>query len=368
VKIVYGIHGYGRGHATRALTVLPELTKRHEVLILAGGDAYDLLSLEYPVQKLPTLRHYYGRGHRNSRFHTVWNNLPVVRDLLLRGKQFQKVRGLFTNFQPDVAISDAEAFTHRVARALKIPRIGFDHFGIMVYCKPWVPWYDHFRMAGAIALYRFLFGQPERVIVSSFYPAPARVEGVQVAAPLLRKEIRETPVSDGEHLLVYLNKGESQFTPRLRHALLNCGRSVRVYGLEGRRSEGPLSFHSSSNLPFVEDLASCQAVISTAGNQLVGEAIYYQKPMLVMPESTVEQRLNARQLEALGLGQASTFERVDASLIKGFLARRKEYVERMRALAQQSWHEALDLIEQYLAELAPQAAQGTPSEARHAGA
>ena len=36
MRIVYGIHGYGRGHATRALGVLPELRQRHEVLGLAG--------------------------------------------------------------------------------------------------------------------------------------------------------------------------------------------------------------------------------------------------------------------------------------------------------------------------------------------
>ena len=35
-KIVYGVHGYGRGHAVRAQAVLGELTRTCEVLVMAG--------------------------------------------------------------------------------------------------------------------------------------------------------------------------------------------------------------------------------------------------------------------------------------------------------------------------------------------
>jgi UDP:flavonoid glycosyltransferase YjiC (YdhE family) len=39
MRIAHGVFGYGRGHATRAAAVLPELETRHEVRIFAGGDA-----------------------------------------------------------------------------------------------------------------------------------------------------------------------------------------------------------------------------------------------------------------------------------------------------------------------------------------
>jgi UDP:flavonoid glycosyltransferase YjiC (YdhE family) len=35
MRILYGVHGYGRGHAVRSLAVLSELRLRHEVLVLA---------------------------------------------------------------------------------------------------------------------------------------------------------------------------------------------------------------------------------------------------------------------------------------------------------------------------------------------
>jgi len=56
MRIVYGIHGYGRGHSSRALAVLPELAARHELLILAGGDAREALRADYSVVPIPTLR------------------------------------------------------------------------------------------------------------------------------------------------------------------------------------------------------------------------------------------------------------------------------------------------------------------------
>ncbi|MEO1232096.1 MAG: glycosyltransferase family protein, partial [Myxococcota bacterium] len=47
MRILYGVHGYSRGHATRAAAVLSELVKEHEVLIFAGADAYDLLKSDF---------------------------------------------------------------------------------------------------------------------------------------------------------------------------------------------------------------------------------------------------------------------------------------------------------------------------------
>ena len=68
-------------------------------------------------------------------------------------------------------------------------------------------------------------------------------------------------------------------------ALAACGREVRVYGLGAQPSaSGNLRFLAVDERRFMEDLATCTAVVSTAGNQLVGEALYLGKPVLVMPE------------------------------------------------------------------------------------
>jgi UDP:flavonoid glycosyltransferase YjiC (YdhE family) len=57
------------------------------------------------------------------------------------------------------------------------------------------------------------------------------------------------------------------------------------------------------NDEFIADLASCKAVISSRGQQLIGEARYFGKPPLVvrMPKQH-EQEINARYTKKEGLG------------------------------------------------------------------
>ena len=58
---------------------------------------------------------------------------------------------------------------------------------------------------------------------------------------------------------------------------------------------------------FIDDLAGCQAVVSTAGNQLVGEALHLGKPLLVIPEPrNFEQAVNGHFLEERGAGWCET--------------------------------------------------------------
>ena len=116
MKIIYGIHGYGRGHAMRARGVLPELVRRHEVLILAGGDAYQALTHDYTVRRVPTLQFHYTRNGRMSNCLTFNRNLPAVLDLWFKGLAADMVIDLVAGFRPDVVISDSEPFTHHAAR------------------------------------------------------------------------------------------------------------------------------------------------------------------------------------------------------------------------------------------------------------
>lgn len=351
MRIVYGVHGYGRGHATRSLTVFPELARKHELLILAGGEAYAAIWPDYPVVRIPTLGYYYGRNARRSNWQTFKRNLPAVLDLLLRGPAFQMVLDAVRDFRPDVIISDAEAWTHRAARLLQIPRIGFDHFGVMAYCRPRLPLGDRLISRRDVLVYKALMGQPQRVIVSSFYDAPPARKGVRVVGPMLRPEVLAVEPSRGSFLLAYFNNGAHQFTPRVEEALRGLDCRVLVYGTPRQGSRGNLEFRSPSNLPFIEDLAGCRAVISTAGNQLVGEALHFGKPMLVMPEDCVEQRLNASELVRMGIGMQVAHSALATRTIQEFLEREPEYLRQIRQYARDGRAEALAAIDQFIEEL-----------------
>ncbi|MEL6348107.1 MAG: glycosyltransferase family protein, partial [Myxococcota bacterium] len=286
MRIAYGVHGYSRGHATRASAVLTSLCERHEVRIYAGGDAYDFLSRKFPVERIPSLGFSYNQNGKMSKLKTFLNNFPKALDLFRHGPQFRQLLGSMRSFGPDVVISDAEAWTHRAALALGIPRIGFDHFGVMVYCRVPLALMDRLRSTMDRRLYLGFIGTPDRVLVSSFYDVPPNDETVQVIGPLLRDEVHHVQPRDGDHLLVYLNNGVRQMNRRLEGILQSLSREVRLYGAGRVGREGQIDYRPPGNLSFLRDLATCKAVLSTAGNQLVGEAIHYGKPLLVMPERT----------------------------------------------------------------------------------
>jgi len=352
MRIAYGVHGYGRGHATRAAAVLSELARRHEVLILAGGDAYDTLCREHTVTRIPTLGYRYRANGTRSNLLTFKSNYRSVMDIWRRGPVSGLVEEILRDHQTEIVISDAEPWTHRSAERLGIPRIGFDHFGIMAYCRPELTLADRLVAARDVWLYRRLMGQPERVLVSSFFPAPPRRPGVRVVPPLLRREVYSPEAARGEHLLVYFNKGEHLFSKRIENALRALERPVVVYGAGRVGPCGNIRFRAPANVSFLEDLASCRAVFSTAGNQLVGEALHFRKPMLVMPEDCPEQRMNARALEALGIGRAVPHGRVDARDLQEFLAHEDQFVRALSARAADGRREAAEALEQFIAELA----------------
>jgi uncharacterized protein (TIGR00661 family) len=359
MRIAYGVFGYGRGHASRALAVLPSLLRRHEVLLLAGGDAYDTLSSVYQAVPIPTLRYVYA-GARLSRWRTIRQSFPHLRDLFLGGDGLRSVIHSLREWRPDVAISDSDPWTHRAAALLRIPRISFDHFGILAYCRLSAPWHLRLGLVRDTFVYRLLSGRPDRVVVSSFYDAPSAHSGVCCVGPLLRAEVLAVRPSRGEHLLLYLNQGAHQLTLRWRTVLQGLEIPVIAYGMGRSGVEGNIVYRPFDNARFVEDLATCRAVLSTAGNQLVGEVMHLRKPILVVPEESNEQWVNADAVVRLGIGARVALEELDETAVRTFLAREREFAEQMRHLVRDGTAEAIEALERFCAELAGMPAASAP--------
>jgi uncharacterized protein (TIGR00661 family) len=122
MRIVYGVHGYGRGHATRALAVVQSLSTRHEVRLFAGGDAYDTLRESFSVERIPCLGFAYRNGRR-SNWRTLERNLPALSDLLRMGPHLRGVLDAMQSFRAEAVICDAEPWTNAAGARLGIPRL-----------------------------------------------------------------------------------------------------------------------------------------------------------------------------------------------------------------------------------------------------
>ena len=114
---------------------------------------------------------------------------------------------------------------------------------------------------------------------------------------------------------------------------MKCGWPVRIYGLGERPSEGRLTFHAIDDRRFVEDLAACAGLFSAAGNQLLGESLYFGKPVFAIPEGMHhEQQINAHFLKQMGAGDWMTAEAFQQDRLAQFLTRLDEYREQSRAV------------------------------------
>ena len=95
-------------------------------------------------------------------------------------------------------------------------------------------------------------------------------------------------------------------------------------------SVGQLSFHAIDEHRFVEDLAACAGLFSAAGNQLLGEALYYGKPVFAIPEEMHhEQQINACFLRQMGAGDWVTAEKFRSQHFYQFLSRLEEFLENL---------------------------------------
>jgi len=325
--------------------------RRYDVLVLAGGDAYDQLRQEYPVVRIPALRYYHNKRGRRSALLTLRRNARAILDMVLEGPVFRMVRDRMKRFDPCVVLSDSEGWTHRAARSLGIGRISFDHYGVMAYCRLEMSAADRLVCWAESLVYRTLVCRPERIIVVAFYKATPRRRNIRIVGPILRKEVRQARPVAGEYLLVYFSNASVNFTPRIEQALLGLDCPVKVYGPNRSGRQGNLRFCPIGNVPFVRDLAGCRAVFSTAGNQIISEAINLNKPLLLMPEESLEQRLNARFVHRWRIGMETRPKQVTTELLRRFLDRMDEFAGNIPAHRRDGLAEATDAIERAIGDL-----------------
>lgn len=320
--IFYSMAGEGRGHAIRVRTIVEQLRREHQLQLFAPGVAYDFLAAAYAgtevkVTKIPGLLFHYTRQQLDY-LRTGWEGLKYLYRL---PRLVRRMRQLLELHEVDLVISDFEPALARAARKTGVPLISLDHqhFLTVSDLSSLPAWLRVEAEVSSWIVNAYYHGQCE-TIVSSFYfpPLKPRYEGrVQQIGVLLRQEVLEAVPESGEHLLVYLRRFA---TLECLAALNSCGREVRVYGLGARPDEGHLRFFPIDEAGFLEDLRTCHAVVTNAGNQLVGEALALHKPILGIPEQrNFEQFINAHYLRESGGGDWCRMEEFSAARLQQFL-------------------------------------------------
>ncbi len=329
LTIFYSMAGEGRGHAARALTITEALRTRHYRLhLFAPAQAYDFLepvyrNTEVKITQIPELVFQYTAQGRVAYLRTCLHMLHYV---MTRRQRFQAVAQAFVTEQPDLVLVDFEPGLPRLANQFGVPWVSLDHQNFLrTYDLSSLPrrlrWHLGY-MQLAVSLYG---SRPHHRIVSSFYFPPLRpgLRAVTQVGTLFRDSVRLAKTQDAGHITVYLRRALSA---NVQEALRNSGRTVHVFTAQPQADENNLHFFAITPDHFIESLCQCSMLLTTAGNQLLGEALYLGKPVLVMPEpSNPEQEINGHFLHTSGGGCSVPMEQLNAQILQTFLQQAHSY-------------------------------------------
>jgi uncharacterized protein (TIGR00661 family) len=318
VKIFYGICGEGMGHAGRSIALIERLVALgHRVTVFTFADAFRLLlDSGYEPQRIEGLQFRIAPG---GGVDAVRSFLDFCRYLRRRQESLDLIRQLALAQRPDLFITDFEPLTALAAASLRISCVSIDNQHR--FCHPLgsgFPLYLQLyaRMAGEFV--RRWIKRPRQCIVAVFHHCPSSRHYQRVDV-LLRDQIARLQPSEGDHVLLYA-RGElgrrmarvASMVPQ-RFIAYGCG-EMRAANIEHKRT---------SDAGFAADLASCKAVVCSGGQQLIGEARYFRKPLLVVPmPKQHEQEINARYARKEGIGDYCPIGRLSPERIERCFKRR----------------------------------------------
>ena len=332
MKILYGVNGEGMGHAMHAAVIAKHLiAKGHNVQFAVGsGRAASRLASKWPSQvvTVPGLT-FNIENNRVNPFMTLVSNFAKH----TFASPWSHILSAVRVTPPDVVISDFEPWSARYAMLARKPLISVDSNRFLDRCKHPREWVANNRTAAAL-MYPVVSNMTpcaDRYMVMTFAAAPIVKEATSLHLPVLRSEVLDKPVSNAGHVVAYLHGSGDH--PKMVGAFQKVNAQFRLYGakVDSPQTLGNVTLLPVSEDGFMSDLASCKAVIGSAGFTTITEAVYLGKPMLAMPfEGHFDQILAASYLEGLGYGEQT--REMTAEKVGGFLERALDYRRKLAAL------------------------------------
>jgi uncharacterized protein (TIGR00661 family) len=322
-KIIYGVSGEGSGHSSRAREMIAHLEQLgHIIKVVSYDRGYHNLKHDFDVFETEGL-HIASSDNRVSKVKTFTENLKRL------PKGHEKLQALrkeiFKTFQPDCVITDFEPMTAYLANHYDLPLITIDNQHRLRYMSYPCPAYLQNDRRMTVSIIRAMVPRPDISLVTTFYLGKAKNDRTYFFPPILRKAVLCLQPRYGEHIVVYLTGGFETFLKKLKSFKRE---QFRVYGYDRDDTEDHITYKPFSKDGFLQDLASCKAVMATAGFTLMTESFYLRKPYLALPmRGQFEQEINGLLLAKLIYG--INLRRVNVEAIGNFLYRLPDFQDNL---------------------------------------
>ncbi len=338
MKFMFIVQGEGRGHMTQAISLAQLLNKLgHEVSCVAIGKSKqrEIPGFVYKNLKAPIftfespnfITDKKGKGILLSK--TLAYNFSKSKIFI---QSLSLLHELTTNFEPDVIINFYDILGG-IYNFLYHPRVVYWTIGHQYLIE-----HPDFIFAKKSPLQKLLFklnthitalGADKLLALSSRQMGHSKNQKLVILPPLLRNELRNLANSDGDYYLTYMvNSGYAD-------DILHFGKhhpNFKINAFWDKKGAPsfyqPLpnvTFYLLNDSLFLEQMANCKGLVSTAGFESICEAMYLGKPVLVMPvKGQYEQACNA--LDAVQSGAGISANAFDFLKFENYLKDRKTTV------------------------------------------
>ena len=339
MRFLFVIQGEGRGHLTQAISLAQIVQAAgHEVIEAQVGLAANrpipaFFAEQFPAPHKPVTTPELVYCPTTNKLLLGQTLSRAARQVGTFRQSMEQLRDAIDTHRPDVVVNFFELLCGLTYAFYKpsAPVISVAHQFMALHPDfpfPAKKWLDKWSFLGLVRLNAI--GSSELLGLSFDQQADVPDRRLRVVPPLLRNELAYLKPTNEEFMLAYTTQ------PGLRSVVRNAhhqqpGQALRYYHAGVREVEekvdDTLTECRLDGQRFLDDMARCSAVATTAGFESVCEAMYLGKPVLMMPQPNhYEQPCNALDGQRAGAGLAA--DTFDLMSLVGYVPRYEKNVQK----------------------------------------
>jgi len=319
LKILFTVQGEGRGHLMQAIALAGILRRNgHEVVDVLVGKShsrelpaffYEKIKAPVTIYETPSL--IYNKAKRQiDKTKTIFHNMNIKK-LMYYGDSMALIYNHIKESQPDILVNFYEILPGFAQLRFRIdtPYVNIGHQYLLKH-----PEYIHGKGESQNHTLLRLHATASSIgatktLALSFYPMKSFPrEHLTVVPPLLRKEVLELEPVAGDYILGYMLNHGYENEVRAWH---RKHPEVKLHFFWDKKdapetwvADNNFTLHRINDELFLKYMAGCKGYITTAGFESVCEAMYLNKPVMMIP-AHIEQEINAADAESIGGGITS---------------------------------------------------------------
>lgn len=344
MKIVFLVQGEGRGHMTQAIALAQVLRQgNHEIAAVLVGKSKNRIiptffqeQIQAPVTEFIAPEIVYKLGDAGvSIAQTLY---AILKNSRRYGAGLNILNKKINEIHPDLIISFYESYSglYNLIFRPKIPMVCIAHQYLLLHPKFVFP--ENSKIIDRILINlnsKITSWKAQKQLALSFREmtdVPDRK--ITVVPPLLRKEVLSLQPSQGAFILVYITHHSLSRAIITWHQLhpdvtLHCFWD-NPHVSDEFVFDDTLIFHRINGKKYLDKLASCKALVTTAGFESVCEAMYLGKPVMMVPiPNHFEQACNA--IDGVIAGAGVTAKTFDLSILLEYLPKHQDQSAKFRA-------------------------------------